>query len=680
MVSFSLEEKVKFLTGLDFWQTNGLGKYNTVKMSDGPFGVKGNDNLSSALFPCGPSLGSTFNPELVYDVGRAIGEECNDKAVDVLLGPNLNLYRDPLGGRNFEMFSEDPILTGSLGVAYIKGVQSQGVTACAKHLVCNEIETDRMTRSFQVEEPELRKTYLKPFEMAVKEADVGMIMTAYNKLNNIYCSANKPLIDIVKNEWAFDGVVVSDWGGAVDSVACANAGLDLMMPGPRSAWSKNLYKDVKDGLVSEEILDDKIHRLKHLASIAPDERAPEVAINSLSHRQIARSAAAEGMVLLKNDDNILPLKPNTFSLIGPAAETPCYVAGGSSKITPHYTVSPLDAMPVPHESGCSNRRNLPSVGEMLVKFYDLKTDELLHQAQVEGNRFDYMEGFAHDIISSRNPYVKAVFTTTVTTPTAGRYEFETYSTGKSYLRLNGKELIANDGDKTNHDLFMFGASTQARRVSINLPGGGKHQLEVEFTYIGNPNSVPCIGFGMELAKPNPINAARKLAEKSDNVVLVVGTTSEWESEGFDRKTTALPGEQVRLIKEVAKANPNTIVVINSGGPVDLEPWFNDVKAVIQAWMPGQEFGNALKDILTGAVNPSGKLPITISPLLPFGYGQSYTTFKITDHPEVKVVTNTGDKPGAEVVFIYDDEGDLERYIKVFLEPGEQRSVLKSLDK
>ena len=254
----TLDEKVTLLSGFNNWYTNKIERLNipSIKMSDGPNGVRGDgtSGKSSACFPCPILMGSTWNEDLFYEIGEALGEEANDKDVDVLLGPTINLHRHPLGGRHFENYSEDPFLVGKLATAYVKGVQSKKVSACLKHFIANDTEFERHTSSSNVDERTLREVYLLPFEMGVKEGNSKSVMSAYNKLNNIYCSSHKELlIDILKKEWNFDGYVVSDWGAALETIENAHGGLDLEMPGPGNTWGKKLLEAVTEGLIDEGI-------------------------------------------------------------------------------------------------------------------------------------------------------------------------------------------------------------------------------------------------------------------------------------------------------------------------------------------------------------------------------------------------------------------------------------------
>ena len=351
----TLDEKISLLTGFNSWYSNKIPrlKIPSMKMSDGPNGVRGDSTSgkSSACFPCPISLGSTWNKELINKIGIALGQEALDKDVDVLLGPTINLHRHPLGGRHFENFSEDPVLTGEIAVAYVKGVQSKKVSACLKHFVANDTEFERHTVSSNLDERTLREIYLLPFEMGIKKAKAKSVMSAYNKLNNIYCSSNKDLlIDILKKEWGFDGYVVSDWGAALETVDNARGGLDMEMPGPGNTWGEKLKTAVEKKEVSETLIDDKVKRILSTMNFTGRFNSPknksEKEKNRKSHRKLLRNCASEGMVLLKNE-NLLPLKKkkiNSIALIGPNAKFSQIIGGGSASLKPHYQIHPLEAL------------------------------------------------------------------------------------------------------------------------------------------------------------------------------------------------------------------------------------------------------------------------------------------------------------------------------------------------
>ena len=349
----TLKEKISLMSGFNSWYTNKIDRLGipSIKMSDGPNGVRGDamSGKSSACFPCAISIGSTWDMDLINQLGIALGEEAKVKDVDVLLGPTINIHRHPLGGRHFESFSEDPFLTGKIAIEYVQGVQSQDVAACLKHFIGNDTEYERHLVSSNIDEKTLREIYLLPFEMGIKEGNAKVVMSAYNKLNNIYCSSHKDLlIDILKNEWEFDGYVVSDWGAALETEENANGGLDLEMPGPGHVWGDKLFAAVSEGKVEEELINDKVRRILKIASFTkrfenPDNK-PEESHDTEKHRKLLKKAAAGGMVLLKNN-NLLPLKSDIkkLAIIGPNAKEAQIIGGGSASLRPHYQAHPLEA-------------------------------------------------------------------------------------------------------------------------------------------------------------------------------------------------------------------------------------------------------------------------------------------------------------------------------------------------
>ena len=350
----TLEEKVSILSGSSAWHTTAIPRLNIprVKMTDGPIGARGDSvsGATSACFPSASCLSSSWDSESVESIAKAIGIEAKSKDADVLLGPTINLHRHPLGGRHFECYSEDPMLTGELASSYVKGVQSVGVSACLKHFIGNDTEFQRHFVSSNIDERTLRELYLLPFEMGVKAGSLS-VMSAYNQLNNIYCSSHEELLTtILKEEWNFPGYVVSDWGAAQDTIGNANGGLDCEMPGPARSWGENLVKGVTDGKVNEELIDDKVRRILRVAEFTgrldnPIEK-PEESNDLEEDRLLIRKAGSEGMVLLKNE-KVLPFNMQNIkklAVIGPNALKGQYLGGGSASLNPHYVVHPLEGI------------------------------------------------------------------------------------------------------------------------------------------------------------------------------------------------------------------------------------------------------------------------------------------------------------------------------------------------
>jgi beta-glucosidase len=756
----TLGEKVELLSGFDAWQTNKIDRLGipSIKMSDGPNGVRGDGNSgkSSACFPCAISIGSSWNLNLINTLGEELASEAKLKDVDVLLGPTINIHRHPLGGRHFECFSEDPFLTGKIAIEYVKGVQSKNIAACLKHFVGNDTEFERYTVSSNIDERTLREIYLLPFEMAIKEANAKVVMSAYNKLNNIYCSSHKNLlIDILKDEWGFDGYVVSDWGAARDTVENAIGGLDLEMPGPARSWGKNLITAINDKAVPEDLINDKVKRILNVASFCKrfenPIRKPEMDNDSKLKRKLLKDAAQEGMVLLKND-GILPLKKDikSIGIIGPNAEKAQIIGGGSATLVPYHESHPVSSFQnnfsektiVKSAKGCHTYRYLPEINKsltkengFLVEYFNVtdNKNDFISSKVLRGSKFWIFEGFAKDIIGTEDrPDIFVKFSCTYVPDISGEHAFEIFAIGKSKLIINNEEIIDNWTDPLPGDAF-FAHGSSSQRGASHLEKDKSYQIEIQYKFEGN---FPAIYIGCQ--PPDNIDLldeALNIAKEVDEVILLVGTNSDWETEGNDRVDFNLPGEQNTLIEKVLEINPNAIIVLNTGSPVDM-PWVNKAKSILQSWYAGQEYGDALFEILTGLVNPSGKLPTTfpkrikdtpayscypgenlqmsydeklligykwydrkkIEPLFHFGHGLSYTNFeysnlRISNSDKNNFtcsfnIENVGDISGFEISqcyisFMNCDEDEpikkLQGFDKTYINSGEIKKIEISLD-
>jgi beta-glucosidase len=764
----TLEEKVSMLAGADAWHTVPVERLGVpaMKVTDGPVGARGADASGgppSACFPSGVALAATWAPDLVERVGQALAEETRAKGAHILLAPTVNMHRSPLAGRNFECYSEDPYLTSQMAVAYIKGLQSGGVGACIKHFVCNDSEFERMSMSSAVGERALREIYLRPFEVAVREANPWAVMSSYNRINGTFASEHSYLLlDILKGEWGFEGIVISDWFGTY-SPNVAQGGLDLEMPGPARWMGEKTLEAVQRGEISQQVIDDKVRRLlrtMHRVNLFEQpELQPEQAIDDPRHRSLARQVAAEGIVLLKNSDSILPLDPTrlqSIAIIGPNAKQPSFIGGGSTRVNPHYVIAPLEgihnrvgnSVQVGYALGCAIYRNLPGFDQswlrdsFAVQYF---SNQALDGDPVHRETLDAPElfWFGHAKPNVDLAGFSARLTGQFVVPEGGDYELNLLSSGRSRLFIDG-ELVIDLWD----DLSSRRGRDWSKRSEVALEAGRPHQLQIEFASkpatvepsLSEPD-LPMYRLHLGAAPKVPadsIQQAVALAAKSDVAVVFAGLTDEWESEGFDRPDMGMPGDQAQLIEQVAAANPNTIVVLNAGSPLNLD-WLDQVAAVVQAWYLGQETGNAIADVLFGDVNPSGKLPTTfpkrlqdnpaylnypgengqvlygeglfigyryydkkdIAPLFPFGYGLSYTTFAYRNlklsKPEYAAgdtmdlsvdVENTGNRAGKEIVQVYlrdvqsrlmRPEKELKAFAKVALEPGETKTVTFTLD-
>jgi len=763
----TLEEKVSILSGSDAWHTTPVERLSIprVKMTDGPNGARGDgvSKVSSACYPNGSAIASTWDTELVESLGQSLGREAKSKDADVLLGPTINIHRHPLGGRHFECYSEDPYLTGAVTVAYVQGVQSENVAACVKHFVGNDTEYQRHTVSSNIKPRTLREIYLLPFEMGVKQGGALSVMSAYNQLNNIYCSSHEELlISILKEEWNFPGYVVSDWGAALQTIENANGGLDCEMPGPAKTWGENLVKAVKDNKVEGALIDDKVKRILRIAEFTgrldnPEEK-PEESNDLEEDRILIKKAASEAMVLLKND-NVLPFNKSelkSLAVIGPNAEKGQFIGGGSATVKPHYVIHPLEGLTenlkesieVKYAKGCHTHKFLPAIDKNLIKcpeteesgflveFYKGEdfAGEVLDSSVMRGGRFWALTGFGMDVASKmERPSLSVRFKAILSPKISGEHMFELVSIGPARLKVDGEEIVDNWSSQEPGDAF-FSYGSAPRRSSINLEEGREYILEIEYKWQGR---FPAVQIGMlPPDEEDLMERAVSLAKECDAVVMVVGTNSDWETEGNDRSSLGLPGDQDILINKVVEANPNSVVVINTGSPISM-PWIKETKAILQSWFPGQEFGNALYDILFGETNPSGKLPTTfpmklddtpayshypgenlqmdyleeiyvgyrwyekekIKPLFPFGFGLSYTNFEYSNLriiPPKKedsaiafsvTVSNTGDAQGKEVVQCYVGVQnssveralkELKKFSKVDLNSGESKELIFEL--
>ena len=764
--NLTLEEKVKMLSGFDAWHTHAIERLNipSLKMSDGPNGVRGNGTSGqpSACFPSAISLGSTWNLDLINQIGIALGQEANAKDVDVLLGPTINIHRHPLGGRHFESYSEDPFLTGKIATEYVSGVQSKNVAACLKHFVGNDTEFQRYAVSSNISERALREIYLLPFEMAIKAGDAQVVMSAYNKLNNIYCSSHKELlIDILKKEWGFDGYVVSDWGAALETHENAIGGLDLEMPGPAKTWGENLLNEINYGAVDHEIIDDKVSRILNVIAFSKRFDRPSIKPEKINdnpaQRALLRDAAKEGMVLLKND-GVLPLDKDIKSLgiIGPNAKKSQIIGGGSAHLKAYYESHPLDAFEenlgantkVEHSKGCHTYRYYPALDEELIKnnsnkengylieYFDHASNDTdpIHVEYGIGSKFWVFEGFAKEIIAKQErPDIYVKFTCTYVPDISGFHDFELFAIGKSKLLIDEKLVVDNWSQVKQGDAFFAFASSPVKG-GADLIKNQEYRIEIQYKFEGN---FPAIYIGCKTPDKIDLFAqAKKIANESEQTILVVGTNSDWETEGNDRTDLELPGNQNALIDAILEIDPNTILVLNSGSPIRM-PWIDKAKAVLQCWYPGQEFGNALFDIVMGNTNPSGRLPTSfpkrledtpafkfypgeglqmnydedllvgykwyqrqnIDTLYPFGFGLSYTSFEYSNLVISEIddytyrcafsIKNTGKVNGSEVAQCYVgiDSANLNEPIKalqgfdkVFIESGQEKTIEIILNK
>ena len=648
----SLAQKVRLLTGADFWALYaepdaGLRRLVT---SDGPAGVRGetwDERDTSANVPSPTALAATWDCERVEAIGRLLAHECRRKGVDVLLAPTVNLHRTPYGGRHFECFSEDPLLTARIGIAYVNGLQRAGVGATVKHFVGNDSETQRFTVDVRIDERTLRELYLAPFEAIVREAGVWAVMASYNGVNGSTLTESPLLRDILHHDWGFDGLVMSDWTATRSTVAAARAALDLAMPGPASRfgpWGDALLAAVTDGEVDEALIDDKVLRILRLAGrvgaltggpAAPAGGPAAPSLGPYGPAEIARdlrAAAAASFVLARND-GLLPLPRaglGRVAVIGPNAELARTLGGGSATVFPPYTISPLDGLRAagldvtyapgtrsatcaprrPGRPGCCGRTGHGPGAE--VRFYSA-SGELAGSQQRDGVAFRWMNGFG--LADPSEPITRLEISCVIRATDAGTYQLGVSGLGQVRLLLDGAELFdATLTAPEGADVAELLMAPPQQLAPVELAAGQSVNVLLEHDVASSPMADFGTFLQLDLEAPHgtddeEIAAAVELAAASDVAVVVVGTTAEVESEGFDRTSLALPGRQDELVRRVAAANPRTVVVVNSGAPV-LLPWAGDVAAVLLTWFGGQEFGHALADVLLGDTEPGGRLPTT----------------------------------------------------------------------
>lgn len=712
----TLEQKAALVQGADFWTTVPLPEIGlrAMTLSDGPAGVRGprwDEREPSLNLPSGSALAASWDADLAYRYGAAAASEARRKGVDVVLGPTINLHRSPLGGRHFECFSEDPELSAELAAAYVRGLQENGVAATPKHYVANDSETDRFTVDVRVHDRALRELYLAPFERAV-EAGAWSVMSAYNAVHGVTMTENDLLETPLNSEWGFDGVVISDWT-AVRSLDSIPAAQDLAMPGPAPAWV-DLVAAIRDGRLDEADLDRKVLRLLLLAErVGALEGSDEITPAPNDGIAFTREAAIEGTVLLAND-GILPLDAaslRSVAVIGHNAREARTQGGGSATVLPERITTPLDGIRAAFE-GADVTYELGAVVQEGVA--EIPLDQLTNPETGEpGLRVSFLDSdgavlFTEDRRSSALVWFGGDAPITATSTLVLETRYLPGETGEILLGFAGANpgRIAVDGADVLDDVPVIegtdlGAAflnppsiTAAVPVTAAQPIG----IRAEFTIarggaLAGALSVT-LGIAPENTDPDELIArAAAAAKASDVAIVVVGTNSKVESEGYDRVDLALPGRQDDLVRAVAAANPRTVVIVNAGSPVVL-PWAGEVAAIVQGYFGGQEFGSAIAAVLTGAAEPGGRLPTTwpatlddvpvtdvipqdgvldytegihigyrawlragVSPAFPFGHGLGYTTWSwgvAQRHEDTVEVTlaNTGERAGKQVVQVY----------------------------
>lgn len=654
LARLSLDEKISLLTGADYWTLRGHAGIGlrSVRMSDGPAGVRGSrwDERDTALnVPTPVALAATWDPRRVELIGELLAGECRRKKVDVLLAPTVNLQRSPFGGRNFEFLGEDPLLTGVMGAAFVRGLQRGGVAATVKHFVANDAETDRYTVDNRIGERVLRELYLAPFEFIVAQARPWAVMAAYNSVNGRTMTESPMLSEVLKDEWAFDGAVMSDWHAA-RTTSAASAGLDLVMPGPSGPWGGALADAVGSGLISEAAVDDKVLRLLRLASRvgALELQAKSTACSPAGldtepqsqddARAALRSTAAAGFILARNEGGLLPLDHRALrrvAVIGPNAAAPRTLGGGSATVFPAYRSSPLDGLiaalapevAVDYSPGVRSHTRIPLARPSLLHLPGSMEPGALVEFVAEDGTVLHAENRLGGFYTWRTlpegtkdrPLAKVRVSTTLRAPVVGNYFIGCSGHGRFQLTV-GSRVAFDESLRVPQGTDPTEAYIRPpqRSATVRLLAGQPVDVTLEYRpdAPGDLTSFALGGISFQLNTEEPylpddeqIGHAERLAAAADVAVVVVGSTEETEGEGFDRAALDLPGRQDELVRRVAEANSRTIVVVNTGAPV-LLPWAETVPAVLLSLFPGQEYGNALADVLLGQSEPGGRLPVT----------------------------------------------------------------------
>ncbi|MCE2710818.1 MAG: glycoside hydrolase family 3 C-terminal domain-containing protein [Ilumatobacteraceae bacterium] len=689
LASMTLEEKCRLLGGASSWRTNAIPRLGipAIKMSDGPNGVRGESQGTTRTpglnIPTSIVVGASWDVHLALQLGVLLGREARRKAVHVVLAPTVNLHRTPIGGRTFECLSEDSELSAQLASAIVRGVQSQEVAVTVKHFAANDTEVDRMTVDALVDETVLREFYLRPFESTVIDAGAWGVMSSYNKVNGHHAANNRELLhEILRVDWGFDGFVVSDWFGAHDTVESIRAGLDVPMPGPSTIYGKKLLKAAEQGVVAEADIDARVETVLRLIERTRADEFPassvEITVDDEYEREIVRHAAVAGTVLVRNVANALPLEPgsvDSIAVVGPNARATRTQGGGSSGMQAVHTSTILDGLRARYGDHVVSWRRGTSIDKLapVVEAERMRTPE-----GAFGWCVDY---FDRDEVNSTPRYSTITdrsvltffgaapqgvdpfdFTVVVTgefiPEVDGTHDVSLVITGMGSLSVNGQVVVDDPLGQLPRSREYFGFGSEEQVHGIPMKKGVPVKFEARMRTRAGFSALR-IGIAEPL-DTNELKDAVAFAAKADAAIVVVGTNDEWETEGHDRDSIALPGQQDELVRQIAAVNPRTIVVVNAGAPVAM-PWFNDVHAILIGFFGGMEMGNAVARIIAGDDDPGGRLPVVypvrledspamrdyapvdgvqrytegewygwrgqakngVDPLIPFGFGLSY---------------------------------------------------------
>ncbi|KAF5627265.1 beta-glucosidase I [Fusarium tjaetaba] len=740
--TLSLQEKVRLLSGTpdDFVSIAGIPEKGIapLKTADSISGIRPsefNSTLTTACFPNTACIASTWNTELLEKMGTELTRQAKIKHAQMILGPTINIQRDPRAGRNFECFSEDPLLSGYMAAAIVNGIQSKGYGACAKHFVCNDSETQR--RYYDVEESpngrSLTEIYLAAWSFLLKKSNPAGIMTAYNKVDGAFCCDSETLIeDILRKQWGYKGIVMSDWFGTRSTVAAMKAGVDVEMPVPVFRGER-LIKAVAAGEISEDVIDASVARLLELRNRtqAAQSEGSEKSEIIQETNNIARQLAQEGIVLLKNENETLPLPASTglkVGVVGEYAMKAVFTGGGSASCNPQYRQVPLDllreALPnehtVSYASGVRMRRIIPTVPVDIVTTHEGKkgVEVAYYNAdQDEPVLTETLEDAAINLMAQGKPGLKTPgshvkMTTNLVPTTTGTHTLALRHSGSFNVEVNGVSVLKGNAPDITTEQFLFNLIKLESRVELQMEAGESYHISVTMQsrepVIGEPTPYGLtLSFEEEYSEEHAISEAVEVAKSSDITIIYAGRSEQYESEGFDLEEITLPANQVAMIKAVAAASKKTAVLLHCGNPIDIGCFADDVDAIVNMHFPGQEGPQAMVDVLTGKVNPSGRLTATWFKTLedwpsfgnfpaqkdesgvftikyaegleigyraqvtehrvqfPFGHGLSYTSFSYdrlsakldaSSNPSVLTVsvsvTNAGSVAGKEVVQVY----------------------------
>jgi beta-glucosidase len=692
----TLDEKVALMAGSASFTLEGVERLGVpkVRVTDGPTGVRSHEGEIATVFPVGVAMAATWNPELTREVAAAIAREALALNNRVVLAPTINIVRTPVWGRNFETYSEDPFLAGALGVAYVQGLQGEGVGASLKHYAVNNQEENRMTVNAVVDDRTLREIYLAAFETVVKATNPWTVMASYNRINGSYATENKVLLnDILKGEWGYDGVVVSDWGAVHATAAAAMGGNDLEMPGPPLWFGEKLLAAVRAGEASEPRIDDAARRMVRLilrTGVLDGRPAPAGELRTLRHREIAAQAAEEAVVLLKNEGELLPLDAGALrrlAVIGPNAAARRIQGGGSSQVRAGRQISILQAVkdllgdgcevvhadggdnePVPPQARAAAFSADPDRGQagLTCEYYSERGfTGAPYRSRVERGIGKVVSTSSMSLVGDGLGALR--WTGWLWAERDGRHEISVRAPGHVRVLLDG-ETVIDDTTPGEIDRLDVGGLPMMRRIAgAQLAAGQGYPITIEYVRPEERGAPSWEYVGVGLRQPRgSIAEAADLAATCDAAIVVVGAASISEGEGYDRENIDLPGDQNDLIEAVMAANPRTVIVLTNGAPYAL-PWIDHAPAVVEAWLGGEEGPDAAARILFGRAEPSGRLPVTVprrledtpayrwypgdvdviygeglyvgyrhfdrvvdAPMFPFGFGLTYTRFAYAD--------------------------------------------------